>query len=490
MTGRESREPGVRGFSRMFGLAPVHEVFQLRRGPALVFESLGRRSRSECLRPKVRRCLDLSPVILLAVVNLVELVAAGCATAPPPVPRRDRFPLDPREELTGPFSQETVRGCAALAEGDASEADAAFRQARSAGGRRLAAEIGWIEAEVLEGRARETLSSCDTLLAAGDPTVPLLVACGEARTLAEDAVAGHALYRRALARASNRTGLAERAEELRLRARDELLARARASAAKSEWAGSRSAIGEAIALAPESSAVRITAGDVEARAGDKPAALRRYREAVEIDPRNPAVLEKAGTLALELGDYALAVSSFERLARSEPRFAARAAQARLAFRVANWPSAEREAARSSRLTRSGAADLVWWMVPEVREARVSTGVVASDAVSRRDSRALTRAVALGLLEVDPETHRVSPDAHLTLPAASKLLVRLVAMLKPQPGGVACLKEPPHGALSNAEAVRLAEGCGLISERESQHMSGPNFLQALDRARSLVSEGSR
>jgi tetratricopeptide (TPR) repeat protein len=468
-------------------------------GPA---PALGRRRSLHERRPRVSNtrarpaagktghpcCLGFSPVVLFAVV---ALAAAGCASAPPSVPRRDRFPLDPREELTGPFSQETIRGCAALAEGEAAEAEAAFRQARSAaGGRRLAAEIGWIEAEVLEGRAQETLSSCDTLLAAGDPTVPLLVACGEARTLAEDTVAGYALYRRALARTSNRPGLAERAEELRLRARDELLARAHASAAKSEWARSRSAIGEAIALAPESSAVRIAAGDVEARAGDKPAALRRYREAAEIDPRNPVVLEKAGTLALELGDYELAVSAFERLARNEPRFAARAAQARLAFRVANWPPAEREAARSARLTRSGAADLVWWMVPEVREARVSAGVIASDAVSRRDSRALTRAVALGLLEVDPETHRVSPDAHLSLPGASKLLVRLLGVLKPSPDGVACLKELPRGPLSNAEAVRLAEGCGLFPEREGTQVSGPNFLQALDRARSLVSEGAR
>ena len=421
----------------------------------------------------------------------MALLEARCASAPPPVPRRDRFPLDPREELTGPFSQEVVRGCAALAEGDAAAAAAAFGQARSLGsGRRLAAEIGWIEAEVLEDRARETLSSCDTLLAAGDPTVPLLVACGEARALTEDAVEGHALYRRALARTSNRPGLAERAEDLRLRARDELLARARENAGKSDWAKSRSAIGEAIALAPESSAVRLAAGDVEARAGDKPAALRRYREAVEIDPRNPAVLEKAGTLALEQGDYALAVSAFERLSRNEPRFAARAAQARLAFRVANWPPAEREAARSARLTRSEAADLVWWMVPEVREARVSTGVIASDAVSRRDSRALTRAVALGLLEVDPETHRVSPEAHLSLPAASKLLVRLLGVLRPSPGGVACLKEPPRGLLTNAEALRLAEGCGLITERDGPQVSGPNFLRALDRARALVSESAR
>jgi hypothetical protein len=91
----------------------------------------------------------------------------------------------------------------------------------------------------------------------------------------------------------------------------------------------------------------------------------------------------------KLPTLALAVSVFERLARDDPRFAARAADARLAFRVANWPPAEREAARTSRLTRAQAAELVWWMVPEVREAKGGGGVIASDALSRRDSRSLT-----------------------------------------------------------------------------------------------------
>jgi hypothetical protein len=200
------------------------------------------------------------------------------------------------------------------------------------------------------------------------------------------------------------------------------------------------------------------------------------------------VLEKAATLALDLHEYALAVSVLERLARIDPRFAPQAADARLAFRVANWPAAERQAARASRLTRADAAEILWWMVPEVREARVVSGAIASDAVSRRDSRAVTRAAALGLLEVDQETHRVNPDSHLSVPAAAKMLVRLFAILKPPSGDVACLQKPVPGFLSNAEAIRLAQGCGLMNEREGPGVSGPAFLRALDRARSLVERG--
>jgi tetratricopeptide (TPR) repeat protein len=421
----------------------------------------------------------------------MALVVEGCASGPRQVPRRDRFPLDPREGLAGPFLAETVRGCEALAGGDAEVAEKAFAAARSGGVLQLAAEIGWVEVAVLGGRTGEAIASCDRLLSTGEPTLPLLVACGEALAASGDPYAGHDLYRRAVARDSDRPGLNARAEELRLAARDERLAAARASAERGEWAAARASAADAIAVAPESSAPRVLAGDIEKAAGEKAAALRRYREAMDLEPRDTALLKTVGSLALELEDYALAVSTFDRLARSDPREASRAADARMAFRVANWPPAEREAAHSRHVTRAQAAELAWWMVPEVREGRVSSGIIASDAVARRDSRAVTRAVALGLLEVDQEMHTVSPDGRLSVPAASKFLIRLLGLLKPPPGQVACLAKPPRGPLTNSEAMRLASACGLSFEREAGGVSGSDFLRALDRARVLVSsaEGS-
>lgn len=423
---------------------------------------------------------------LLGLLAAALLFAGGCATASrPAVPRLNQFPLDPREDLGGPFTDEVLRGCAALVEGDAPAAEAAFGAARSAKSGGLAAEIGWIESVVMQDRAGEAIPACEKLLASGGTTLPLLVGCGEARAAAGEPAAGLVLYRRAVERDPERPGLKARAEELRGAARDALLARARASARKSDWERAREDAAEAIGLAPESVEPRIAAGDIEAGAGDKRAALKRYREAMDLEPRNAAVLEKTGSLALELEDHALAIAAFEKLSRTDPRAARKAAEARLAFRVANWPPSEREAARSARLTRAGAAELVWWMVPEVREARVGSGVIASDAVSRRDSRAVTRAVALGLLDVDNDTHRASPDAPLTLAAGSKLLVRLLAILKPPPARVPCLgKFVRGGFLGGAEAVRLASACGFVSDKEGAVFTGSAFLRALDRARSL------
>ncbi len=126
------------------------------------------------------------------------------------------------------------------------------------------------------------------------------------------------------------------------------------------------------------------------------------------------------------------------------------------------------------------------MFPEVREARVASRVVASDAVARRDSRAVTRAIALGLLDV--ERHRARPDAPLTIPSASRLLLRLLAFVNRSPAGVPCLDASPRRP-SASEAVRLAAACGLLSEESGPAVSGPAFTRSLDRLRSLASNAA-
>ena len=41
---------------------------------------------------------------------------------------------------------------------------------------------------------------------------------------------------------------------------------------------------------------------------------------------------------------------------------------------------------------------------------------------------MIRAVSLGLLDVDPDTHRARPDAPLTRAAAARLMLRLASRL--------------------------------------------------------------
>lgn len=420
---------------------------------------------------------------LPGIVLLAALLAHGCASTRVAV--RDAFPLDPREELPGPFSAGVERGWEALSQGDALRALAEFSAARSDSKGSRAAGIGLIEAQVSAGRAGEAAEACAEALDAADATVPLLVACGEVAAAEGKPRDGWVLYRRALARTSSRRGLQARADALRKTAADGLTAGARAAGEAGRPEDARRMIDEAVDLTPESAERRAVAAEVALSGGDRQRALERYREAVEIDPADTAITLKAGDLALEEGEYGLAVALFDGLSRKDPAFAPRADEARLAFRAANWPELEREAARSQKVTRAGAASLVWWMAPEVREAVVTSSVIASDAVSRRDSRALTRALALGLLETDRETHRSNPDGVLTGAAAARLLVRLLAILEPRAGQIPCWNGAGRPPKSGSEAAQVARGCGLIDGRDSAAVSGPAFVRAVDRVRALA-----
>lgn len=350
------------------------------------------------------------------------------------------------------------------------------------------ATIGTIEVFVLESRAAQAIEVCTGALESGKPTVPLLTACGEAQARSGAPVDAFELYERAVERAPGRAGLAQRAQELRADATDAVLAAAGREAAEGHGEEARKEAARALAWNPGSAAVLARAAEVECDAGDRDRALQYYREALALGGLEPAAEQRAGDLALEAGDYATAVFVFDGLAVHDPRMRERAEAARLAFRIDNWPDAERQAARARRVTRSGAAQITWWMFPEVRDARVRSAVVATDVLERRDSRAMMRAIALGLLDVDAETHRARPDAALTRAAAAQMMLRLAAILGSPGWAAGCLSGAADPARTSLETIRLATRCGLLSESTTQFVGGAEFTRGLDRLRSLLLSG--
>ncbi len=424
-----------------------------------------------------------SPVL----AALVAAVLARCASAPPPMPR-DAFPLDPREGLAGPFEAAVGRGWKALLAGDATGAEREFLRVSTGGSSARAAAIGYIEALVASRRSEEAIAPCATALGAGEPTAPLLVACGEAHARTADPVGAAELYERAATLAPDRPGLAMRAEGLRTEAAEALVEEALVSAGEGRRADAQRQVARALGTS-RSAPILALAGDVECALGERERALEYYRESIAQGGGDPRVEERAGELALELGDYATAVSIFDGLAARDPRFGERAAEARLAFRIANWPDAERQAARARRLTRAGAALLAWWVFPEVRDARVAAdGVVASDVLERRDSRVMVRAISLGLLDVDPYTHRARPDAPLTRAAAARMMLLLAARLPGSGQAPECFQGVPGPGKGGQEAIRVAVRCKLLSESGASVVSGAEFTRGLDRLRTLFPAG--
>ena len=421
-----------------------------------------------------------------AAACLVALLAHACASSTPPPPR-DAFPLDPREGLAGPFDESVEAGWRALLAGDTAAASREFSAARGGDSARAAA-IGRLEVLVRSGRSADALPECARETADPGATLPLLVACGEAEARAGSPVAAYELYARAAASGgASRAGLLARSQKLLPAARDALFAEADRDAAAGKFEAARAAAARAIAWEPRSGPVLVRAAAIECAAGQKERALQYDREALSLGGLTPDQRAEAGRLALEIGEDALAVSVFDALAAEDPRFAEPAEEARLAFRISNWPEAERRAARARRITRSQAADLVWWMFPEVREAR-ATGAVASDVLDRRDTSALVRAVSLGLLDVDAETHRARPDAVLSRTAAAQMMLRLAGWLAGAKAPLPCLKDSPGPWRGGADALRLASRCGLLSESGGAAVSGPELTRGFDRLRSSLPGG--
>jgi tetratricopeptide (TPR) repeat protein len=284
------------------------------------------------------------------------------------------------------------------------------------------------------------------------------------------------------------TRVAARTAKLREAAVARMLDEAEADAAAGRRAEARSKTARALASAPRSAPLLVRAGDVACALGDRETALADYQEALEAGGLDPETQARIASVALESGDPGLAVSIYERLSVEDARFRERAAEARLEFRISNWPDAERSAARAHRLTRAAAASLVWWTFPEVREARITTGVVATDLLERRDSRAMMRAVSLGLLDVDPDNHRARPDGVLTRPVAARLFVRLAGVVGSPKGRPECLRQPGIARAAGNDAIRMAARCELLSESGSSAVSGAEFTRGLDRLRSLFPAG--
>jgi tetratricopeptide (TPR) repeat protein len=415
------------------------------------------------------------------------VVAVRCASAPPPSAPRDHFPLDPREDLAGPFDEAVGRGWRALAAGDTAGAQKEFARAEEGISKR-AATIGMIETLIMAGRAGDALDRCADALGDLEATAPLLVACGEARARIAQPVGAYELYERAVALAPQRIGIQARADKLRDAATEWLLTAAEHSAADGHRDEALARIARALAWDSRSAGVFARAAGAECAIGEKDRALEHYRQALALGGLDTEAQERAGDLALEVGDDAMAVAVFDWLSAQDPRFEERAAEARLTFRIANWPEAERQAARAKRMTRAAAASVTWWMFPEVREAKVRAGIVASDVLERRDSRAVMRAISLGLIDVDSYTHRARPDAVLTRGAAAQWLMRLSAVLPKPRGSPRCLQGFAASARTAADAIRAAAKCGLLFEAGSPAMSGPEFTRGLDRLRSLLSAG--
>ncbi len=235
-------------------------------------------------------------------------------------------------------------------------------------------------------------------------------------------------------------------------------------------------------LEPGSAAGLVLLSRAAAAGGKAEDAWTWAKEARRKAPLDRSVAAFAAEAAAKTGRWADAAALYQGLAEGDPTFAPKAEEARLEFRVQNLPSDARAAAQSQRLTRAQLAALLWWTVPEYREALVPPGVeIAVDVVDRADRSTLVRAIGLGFFVVSPETHRVGADAPVGRPELAAAL-RRVAVLSGrgrEPRG--CLAPEPPSPASLAE-------CGILEETSTRSTTGREAMRALEKAARLGREG--
>lgn len=273
-----------------------------------------------------------------------------------------------------------------------------------------------------------------------------------------------------------------RIEALRISVATAKRQEAEAALASGDLDAARRAAHSLLQLEPSSPAGLVLLARAAAAGGRDDDAWTWAKEARKRAPADPAVTAFAAQAASKTGRWAEAASLYDGLAATDPAFVPKAEEARVEFKVQNLPEAARRAAESAKLTRAQLASLLWWTIPEVRDALVPPGVeIAVDVVDRPDRGALVRAIGLGFLTVSPETHRVGAEVAISrgdLASALRRVAILAGRGRPLKGCLA--PDPPQPAL-------LSE-CGILSETPSRNVTGREALRALEKAARLGREG--
>jgi tetratricopeptide (TPR) repeat protein len=273
-----------------------------------------------------------------------------------------------------------------------------------------------------------------------------------------------------------------RVETLRAQVAAEKRLEAESALASGDLDVARRAAHSLLQLEPSSPSGLVLLARAAAAGGRNDDAWTWAKEARKRAPSDPAVAAFAADAAAKAGRWAEAASLYEGLASADPAFLPKAEEARVEFKVQNLPEAAHLAAESARLTRAQLASLLWWTVPEFRDALVPPGAeIAVDVVDRTDRGPLATAIGLGFFTVSSETHRVGADWSVSRGEMATAL-RKVAFL-------AGRGRPPKGCLAPEPPVlaQLSE-CGILSDTPSRYVTGREALRALEKAARLGREG--
>lgn len=417
------------------------------------------------------------------------LLVTGCASAPRPEAVAPDAPFgirDPAFSLPpGTLSPSDARrlrsGMDELREGEIAKARKTFSLAAEKSATPAPFRLGLAYADLLTSRfsaARESLTALVKENPGWVPAAEALADLDAAEGRDREALKGYRKLENALPddpRFDNRLAAIRKT----LVAKTSVEAEA-ALAAKDLQAARRAALALVEIDSSSPAGYRFLARSAEAE-GRLEDAFTAAAKAHTLDPADDAWTEVTAGLAMKTARYAEAVAFYGDLAKRRPEAEASLEEARFQFQVQNLPEAARRAALSPRVTRAQMAVLAWWLVPEVRDARVPAAPeVAVDAVDRAESQALVRAIALRFFSVSRETHRVGADLPVSRTEAAGIFRRVAVLSSGGSPLPECLAEERPSSAS-------LEKCGILPSTTARTLSGREAVRGL-MASALAGQG--
>lgn len=354
------------------------------------------------------------------------ILFAACAT-PPPAPvvapqGEDRYLVDPRLGFpASPLDQKFDHLWRAIAGGQASSVRGELATFRSKNPAYLPAQLADAAIALQEKNFDAAKADVDRVMAHSDYLAADIYEA-EIAMRSGDTRRANDLYSRLGTRPDLPEETKERIAQVRHRVFNDFITSAAAAPPA-----------ESIALLREALTINPSARDVRIQLVQKLLAQRSWDEArnaleplINTDADKADVQEALAEIDAGRGHFEQAIARYERLARSEhdPRFARRLEEIKQQWNAANMPPQYLRAAESEAITRSDLAVLLYWRVASIRFAQnLGAPPIAVDIedVTGRDE--IIRAIALGILPVDPVTRRVGPNVTVTAGALTRYAAR-------------------------------------------------------------------
>ena len=347
--------------------------------------------------------------------------------------------------------------------------------------------------------AHVLLAQVDFVRGADEPVVarlgpvaaaaPAYIACqlvlGRSQERLGDLVAAYTAFRAVATRSSVAL---KRTRDLHPRVLEAVFRRLTEAVAASRLADAEGDLGLLRSWAPTELAT-IEGERLLAVAQGDPHAERAAVEALaQARPDDRLLAQRWAELELEVGDPGRGLDIVQSLVTrypGDPRVAELLERAKFHWRIAQLPASVRDLASKPELTRGDFAVLLYWLVPDVRSSRPTTGRIASDVLGHPGQEEIIRVVNLRLIDLDQVLHRYFPSSPMRWSTALRAAERLTVGFG--------RGEPCREQEDEPGPCAMAARCGLLAPGRdcdpSATLSGPDGFDLLRRCVGRLGGGS-